>query len=674
METIPSISVPRPLTAIAACVLALLLAGCPTTFQRGAHGEVETHFLYFQRGGGEPAKGGMGALWVSAGPNPEYRAPVFFGETTSGGVGDAWRAAAWMALLSASAALNTDPLGMRVLVAADDAVDGPSAGALTTVCIIAAMRGDTLRTDAVMTGTINPDLTVGPVGGIPEKVIAAIELGKTRIGVPMGQRRAVSIRTGRTVDVQALARQRGAEVVVLRDVSDAYELMTGEQLDLGTALPEEAMALPDWVSEVFAAQATKILQAVEDAQREMRDVFDKAPTNEFREARGALLAELRRIRALLEGGSSVSAIYAATGVQGWHFNLTTTLLTRMGVRLGRWEYVGKLLRELRATVAATLEQSMPKWKGYVARTPIEVPYVVDTFEALLHALRGLAASRQLLSQIPALRNVLENPRFVPREQADIRAIEEAMEGFTGLLINAQGNLLLGHAYFLVGQAWLERHRRHGSALDEEALRHVSTQYERVADANLQYMDTLFVRTVAEQRREPPERTRARLMREDSDYRQAVLNRQLPQLMTQGGLTERERIYAVLSGAVSSYFSSATVISKRYSLGAVFDKTDPRLMVGFRHAAAFESMVELADKQARIVAGICQRELGEIPISALIEYQLGRSMERQGREQLPTNRIAGLQQRMEAMTHLWRSYTLGRLALAMQRRLHRNGIP
>lgn len=56
-------------------------------------------------------------------------------------------------------------------------VDGPSAGAAMTVLLAAELEaGDNvaqIKQDVLMTGTINSDGTVGPVGGIPEKAIAA---------------------------------------------------------------------------------------------------------------------------------------------------------------------------------------------------------------------------------------------------------------------------------------------------------------------------------------------------------------------------------------------------------------------------------------------------------------------------------------------------------------------
>ena len=76
-------------------------------------------------------------------------------------------------------------------------VDGPSAGAAMTVLLAAELSGaasdnnnnnsTTLKQNVVMTGTINPDGSIGPVGGVPEKAIAAGQYGAKIFLVPADQ-------------------------------------------------------------------------------------------------------------------------------------------------------------------------------------------------------------------------------------------------------------------------------------------------------------------------------------------------------------------------------------------------------------------------------------------------------------------------------------------------------
>jgi len=68
-----------------------------------------------------------------------------------------------------------------------EVVDGPSAGAAITMALIAAIQNKTISQSVYMTGTINPDGTIGRVGGIPEKALAAAKKGATDFLVPQGQ-------------------------------------------------------------------------------------------------------------------------------------------------------------------------------------------------------------------------------------------------------------------------------------------------------------------------------------------------------------------------------------------------------------------------------------------------------------------------------------------------------
>ncbi|MDD1672607.1 MAG: peptidase S16 [Methanomicrobiales archaeon] len=71
------------------------------------------------------------------------------------------------------------------------AVDGPSAGALMTALVIAALENQTPRQDITLTGTIDPQGHVGAIGGILEKSQAAKASGKSIILLPRENARLV---------------------------------------------------------------------------------------------------------------------------------------------------------------------------------------------------------------------------------------------------------------------------------------------------------------------------------------------------------------------------------------------------------------------------------------------------------------------------------------------------
>lgn len=64
------------------------------------------------------------------------------------------------------------------------AVDGPSAGCLMTLLCIAALEHRTIDPSVTLTGTIDEDGHVGPIGGVLDKATAAKTAGLTRFLLP----------------------------------------------------------------------------------------------------------------------------------------------------------------------------------------------------------------------------------------------------------------------------------------------------------------------------------------------------------------------------------------------------------------------------------------------------------------------------------------------------------
>jgi len=66
-------------------------------------------------------------------------------------------------------------------------VEGPSAGAALTIATIAALENRQLNPDIMITGSINPDGSIGRVGGLEGKMEAARSVGAKVLLVPQGQ-------------------------------------------------------------------------------------------------------------------------------------------------------------------------------------------------------------------------------------------------------------------------------------------------------------------------------------------------------------------------------------------------------------------------------------------------------------------------------------------------------
>ncbi|MFZ3059810.1 MAG: S16 family serine protease [Candidatus Methanoperedens sp.] len=139
-------------------------------------------------------------------------------------------------------------------------IGGPSAGGALTVATIAAINKWTLKPDVVMTGMINPDESIGPVGGIPYKLEAAAASNATLFLIPQGQssvtiKKTVTTSKGaliipeekeETVDVVELGKKLNVTVKEVNTIQDAVLAFTDRKLT--KPVYKGAILTPDYLS------------------------------------------------------------------------------------------------------------------------------------------------------------------------------------------------------------------------------------------------------------------------------------------------------------------------------------------------------------------------------------------------------------------------------------------
>ncbi len=123
-------------------------------------------------------------------------------------------------------------------------IGGPSAGASMTVATVAALKNWTIDPGVVMTGMINPDGSIGAVGGISAKLNASAEKGAHTFLIPAGQGNMtitehiikhegpfVTIEENPvTVNIISLGKKQGVRVREIDDLRDAIRIYTGYEI------------------------------------------------------------------------------------------------------------------------------------------------------------------------------------------------------------------------------------------------------------------------------------------------------------------------------------------------------------------------------------------------------------------------------------------------------------
>jgi hypothetical protein len=210
---------------IAAVAIVLVLASGGRD-GRDTH-DVQVEALWYGETASGNIVGGVTPVDISAvGDDPATPLSVALSKLKAAGAGPMWTAATTVAGTQAVLVSGIDPRVEQLRYALHEAIDGPSAGALMSVGSLAAIHGTTLDGSITMTGTVLPDGSVGPVSGVPEKLRAAKEAGFTEVMIPAATR-ATDVRTGKPVDLGAVARSLGVKVTPIASVPAAYARMTG---------------------------------------------------------------------------------------------------------------------------------------------------------------------------------------------------------------------------------------------------------------------------------------------------------------------------------------------------------------------------------------------------------------------------------------------------------------
>lgn len=158
--------------------------------------------------------------------DPQGRGPtILFSEFSSGSaVDDVWKDGARVAIAAAAKVMGEDERNWRLTIKNRSRYSlsgGSSASSAIAVGIIAAWRGDTIRSGVVITGVVTPDGRIEEVGDLPAKLQGAAAANMRSMLVPKGEAKTAEW------DLLELGQQRNINVVEVGTLQEAYEMMTG---------------------------------------------------------------------------------------------------------------------------------------------------------------------------------------------------------------------------------------------------------------------------------------------------------------------------------------------------------------------------------------------------------------------------------------------------------------
>lgn len=171
-------------------------------------------------------------------------------------------------------------------------IGGPSAGGIMTVATVALLENWPLDEHTIMTGMINPDGSIGPIGGIPYKVDAAYEVGAKRFLIPKGQGTYLEtiqetvtnngwtqtqIKTvTRNIEDYIVSKGYDIEVVEVEDVNQAVNNFTG--YSFSSFVSDEEFKTDEYTT-AFLTLSSSLLEKSQELYTVSMELFNNSRSN-----------------------------------------------------------------------------------------------------------------------------------------------------------------------------------------------------------------------------------------------------------------------------------------------------------------------------------------------------------------------------------------------------------
>jgi hypothetical protein len=592
----------------------------PTTSATGGTGSLTVYPLFVSTDASGKSTGGTNPVTVRIGPSSDHKLRVGFTEDEVAGTGDQWEAAGWSAVTVATLLTGAPLTDREVDFDVSGRIDGPSAGALMTVATLALRRGDKLKSDITMTGTINPDGTVGPVGGIPYKVDGVVKAHKKIMLIPAGQRNSPND-NNQLVDVVALGARKHISVREVDNVYDAYKAFTGKTLPRATAATDVSLSESTYqkfeakVETWNAKYSTSVGQFNSLAPSIRSDLHSIVVDANDAHAQSVKLADEGLQAGAFQKAVSAAAFAAAAADTGQNLQI---LLTQ-GVR--------PFVSHIKAS-----ESISGQVTGLVDELKTFTPETVSDAGALISAY-GNAIDAVSLSQFG--QKLLDAPAATTEQAAEQVTEGAVYYDFAGTIVDAAKDVLdIGRD---LGGAKL------GKKLD---LNDIADFFRRAAEANLNAFDSLIIEPAANQLNISIANARARFTDNDTDYALAVNGDDIiPALQKYFGSAAISD-YAEIGAAVSLYNRTAGLLAKYYALGDVDPKTLD--VTGISNQPAFSAAIDLAQSQiASVVGDLRSKKVN--PTIAVADNEIA-GIDREG----------SASDKLDALTEYWDGYLSGRV--------------
>jgi len=613
--------------------------------------------MFVKLGGAEIATGGSTPVKLSTEPNADGSVQVGIYEELAGGTGSQWRAGVWVSAFVAASTLGKDLTDFSFSAASGGYIDGASASGLMAGGFLATMTGEKIDPTVTMTGIINPDGSIGPVSGIPEKFVGSIEKGKRKLGYPIGMRYAKSEATGAEVDLVAFAKSKGAEAVEVANVHEAYKLLTGKTLPETVPVAETEMVLDEatikGIDEKYKGWQKKL--AEEWAALIQLQQAGRLPPYLLNMAREAQKAAERAEQLYKQG--LIAGAYSKM-LHAWTYAASATEVYDILTKIQAGDTQGALAAMSSLDQLDTITNDVFKRIGAIKpKTLGGHLLMIASFQAALRAWGFKAFAKDQVTAVKELIGMLARRSNAELQGPDVAEAVVARVAPTVLLIGstvASAAMAGDELDFMTEQSI-------NYMCSIPNIKRLSTSFQSAGAAGVNYFETLLVEPAAKQFGMTLDQARVRIAMSEPNYLVSYMLSHLQQI--DGIPKQMKELWGekspqwnlmMLAGSELAYYNSAELIAKYYSLGISTDYQTGRAN-SVQHEKAFMNMLASAERTARASARAARIATGSIPVQAKLAYQ-----------QATIAREGDLSDKIDALSQFWLSSAYSQTAVMLAR--------
>lgn len=566
--------------------------------------------VWFKGPVGPQASGGTSPTSVRISPNDKGRASVGTTEQFAGGAGNQWKTATWLAAFSASQLTGRNLTDHEFLVGTGGHIDGPSAGMLMTATMVALLRGKTPRPDTTMTGTINPDGSAGPVGGIVQKMDGASKDGIKRFGFPMGARSHQDLRTGRTVDLLEVGKEFGLEVREIQDVFQAYEFLTDDKLERPSPVGESEMELDGETAARLRSKSEK-WRARLDSEIANISVFAR----DLGELKQRITPIAGQADELFKKAKALeSSDYLAAAFESYVGAAVLAGITKDAARFlqaAQKQDLEALVAQVRASASV---------KGQLSATISEAETLAKrkTGGGQINTLRAYQSAVIADAYTSLADGAVETVDMLLDKKKKGTLKKEEEEKLPELMFQAITYYSIAKTMLDVAEDQKDFGGEEGQAapIAPESIGNFAAAYGSAAGAVLQYLESLTLEDAAREAGVDKATAQQRFAANDDDYLIALRAVRLAEGIT--GTKNENNLLRLAAGSMA-FLRGASLVNKYYSLGGVKDEQGNLTLTNRK---ALSAQLDLGRQLAREAAAKAKKAAGYVPVAARIAYQLG----------------------------------------------------